>query len=490
MLERPEHRLSRGARRAIASAVAVLALVGAGLVAASPAATVPQVPCDQVDTFVWDGIGGDEGDVAGDGFSWSDANNWDTDCVPGERFPVRDYEDHVTIPDGFDVTLGDGTSAHVRTLINNGSLTVDLATLETRENSRSHTLKLSDGFLVGRAQLKVTALLEVNRSAQASRRCGFVEVDCSNPVAPEVGTTVIAPGARMVLKGYLNLDDQRVIDNRGTVTLSQGTDGRIAADDGTLFRNRGSFRILNDGGYYQGDTPVGELKRSQFLNTGTVKKSSPSPPGSDLSVVDARFRNSDPNVTGTGVVRVQSGILNVASLGSTAVRQAVVGADATLGNGGPEDCNVITGANCDLVVPTADDQSVTTVQVPQATPVSITELQDAPSAGFLTAPVEIETPDANATPSDPLTFTILIDASALGANTPLEVAQESPIHRKGSTTPWAKLPKCNTTTQLPTPSKPTCVARTDSVATTNELGGGDAAIVIKSLQNSRYRVGA
>jgi hypothetical protein len=475
----------------MARATAVLALVGGGLAVSSPADALPPDACIDGAEVTWDGNANDTAGAMGDNVNWSDPFNWDGDCVPGYRdtAPGHEYDDDVTIPAGSSVTLGDGTSAHVGTLVNRGSLTLDRATLETWQPSNSNLMTLTDSYLVGRGQFKVTSKLTITRSTQASRRCDpvWTEVDCSGEVpAADIGTTVVAPGAQMIMRGYLNLKDQRVIDNRGTVKLA-GVNGVIAADDGTVFRNQGLFKIRNNRGYYQGETPVRDFGRSQFFNTGAVQKSA----GSELSVIDAQFENTDPDVPGTGRVSVQSGDLSVASQDTpTATRGADLGAGVTLGNGGPESCNAIGWVNCDQVVPTVDDPAVTTVKVPNATAVSIREVQIGPSTGYLTPPVQIETPDANATPSAPLTFTILIDASALGLASPLNVARTHKVERKGfATSPWADLKDCGMT-QKPTMSKPTCVARDVSANRTTALGGGDAVIVIKSLQNSRYRVGA
>ena len=495
MHDRPDHRAalrSPARRRPATIAAAVITLVATAL-AAPPAATAipPADACaDGVGTITWDGSSADGPGEVGDGESWADRYNWNLDCVPGYRDtdPGRVYDDAVHIPADATVVLGDGQSAHVGTLTNEGTLTVSSATLETWEDSTSHTTILSDGYLVGKETFTVTSELLLTRSTLASRRCGWVEVgDCSSePAAAEVGTTTIAPGARMVLSGYLNLDDLRVIDNRGTVTLAQGQDGRIAADDGTLFRNRGRLLIRNDGGYYQGNTPPWSPPRSAFLNTGQVQKSTTAA----LSLIDARYADTDPEAPGSGEVSVQAGVLSIASLGTTATRRASVRSGATLGNGSPEGCDPVAGGvACTRVVPTPADPALTTVKVPSTTTVSIEELQDAPSPGFLTAPVEIETPEVRATRSSPLYFTILIEATALGGKTANRVARRSPVQRKGSATaPWVTLPNCGNS-QKPTRARKTCVARTRSVQATDSLGSGDAAVVIASLQNSRYRVG-
>lgn len=501
MPERPDHRPAArssarrrppGARRLATCATAVIALTVTALAGPAPAtAALPADACaDGLGTIVWDGSGADGPGEVGDGETWGDRYNWDHDCVPGYRdqTPGRVYDDAVHIPAGATVALASGESAHVGTLTNEGTLTVTGATLETWEDSSSHTLVLSDGFLVGKATFTVTSELLVTNSTQSSRRCGWVEVgDCSSePTASEVGTTVIGPAARMVLSGYLNLDDLRVIDNRGTVTLAKGTDGRIAADDGTLFRNRARFLVRNDGGYYQGNIPSWSPPRSAFLNTGRVQKSATAA----LSLIDARYADTDPEAPGTGEVSVQAGVLSIASLGTTATREATVRSGATLGNGSPEGCDPVAGGvDCTRVVPTAADPALTTVRVPHTTSVSIEELQSAPSPGFLTAPVEIETPDARATRSSPLYFTILIEATTLGGRTANQVARRSSVQRKASAAaPWVTLPSCGKS-QKPTRSKKTCVARSRSVQGTASLGSGDAVIVIASLQNSRYRVG-
>ncbi len=445
-----------------------------------------------VDTFTWDGGAGTH--------NWMDGNNWDVNCPPIEP------EDVVTIPAGNSVIFRDGESATIASLHNAGTLTVTTgAWFTTLHRSVSHTLILRGGYS-GRGSLKVTSLLKwvstsTGASTQATRRCPAIGVpptpfqeDCTSPVSGRLGRTVIASGARMTITGRgVNLTDQRVIENHGTVTLANQR-SYIAADDGTTFRNvrneatTGRFVIRNDNGYYQGFTASDlgwSVGQSRFVNTGTVTKTA----GNGLSIIAADYTRNDPGSRYTGHVDVLSGSLSILTPdGGRQTRTARVDAGSRFGNGGvPATCDPTTGA-CSRINPTPDDPQVTTVQVTKRvhvkrpTQVSIRELRSG-----LRAPVDIATPtaasDGAVSLSRPLRFRIYMQLGS-GDASPSATARLAKVFRNN-----VRLPNCDQASQNPTRARPSCVARRLSRAETADLAGKDVVLVISSTQNSRYRVG-
>lgn len=495
--------------------------VGLGLAAALLTAALAPVTAHAADgdliecapgpqSVTWDGSTNDVPGNVGDGSSWGDPYNWDQDCVPGYRYLLSGppqtpapYDDTVTIPSHVNgnpvhVFIRSGGSAHLAALHNAGALTVSGATLETRGSSTSHTLTLKNSYLAGTGTFTVTSTLSLYKSAQTTRRCDFAEVSCA-ALPTTVGTTVVGPSATLRIFGYLNLWDRRTIENQGTTILRPAEApwgaGYIAADDGTAFDNTAGarFKIASNLGYYQGYTQqdlVAEhgpawsaVGPSIFTNSGTVEKT-----GGGTSLVAADYSD-------TGVEVVKTGRLSILTPnGSTTLRSAKVDGGSTFGNAGPDSgaCNLGVGAGCGLISPTSADPQVTTVQITKPgiarpTPVKIKEL-----APGIEAPVEIMTPDATddgAYSFDrPLRFRIYMQ---LASGNPATVAENAPVYRNGSLVP---LPDCNATSQDPTPTKRTCVARRLSKQETTAsafaaLPGQDVVIVISSVQNSRYRVG-
>lgn len=501
-------------RRNLVCLGSAIGLVTPALIAATASPVTAYIVCGSgVNNFVWDGSSNDPAGKVGDNKDWDNPYNWDVNCTPG--LLDQPYDDVVTIPrrvNGVDVSvfLYDGASANVAALFNRGALTVTTgAWLVTLGNSESKTLTLK-GALGGRGVFKVTSTLRwtsttAGAATQTTRRCP--PEGCSAPVSGPLGRTVIAKGATMSVSGRgVNLSDQRIIDNHGTVTLSNG--GYIAADDGTAFRNvrdansTGRFLIKNDLGYYQGYTAADlgwNVGLSKFTNTGSVIKVA----GDGVSLIAGEFSYTDPNSPYTGRVEVHSGTLSIQTPSGTTTRTATVRGGSTFGNGGPvRACDPLDPSSCSAATPvtaTATDSQVTTVevtkQVTASTPVTIKEL--APAAGSRGLPVRIETPNVSAVadPTAPLRFRIVLDASRLkSGDTSVSVARNAPVYRDEAPLP---LPKCGTS-QNPTAAQKTCVARTKSenetralpncnpTGTTNRC---DVVMVISSLQNSRYRVG-
>ena len=212
-------------RRVRARGVGLVAvLLATGLTTAPGPASAVVIQCPaSADAFVWDGSAGDPAGAVGDGTSWADAYNWDRDCVPGLLVQTSGdgYDDVVTIPAGAGVHLGDGESAHIARLVNNGDA-------DDRD---------------GCAPQRVGYLLEPGDGAEGPARghrpvhghlparLGVHRPGRRDPVHPRLhlavpgsaaaggeGTTVVAAGATMNVSGRgVNLQDQRVIENRGTV---------------------------------------------------------------------------------------------------------------------------------------------------------------------------------------------------------------------------------------------------------------------------------
>jgi hypothetical protein len=459
-----------------------------------------------VDVFTWDGGGATT--------NWGDGANWDKDCTPGEP------EDMVTIPPGAHVFLLSGESAKINALNNFGTLTVASgAWLTTLNDSVSDTLNLQGG-LASHATFRVTSLLNWTHTSaggaptQTTRRCppllqvapfGYDaandpwEEDCSSPAATP-GRTIIAKGATMNIDGVgdagragVNLSDGRVIQNNGTVILSNN--GYIAADDGTRFLNvgnaasTGKFLIKNDFGYYQGftkDDLAWPVDLSVFRNTGKVTKAS----GDGVSLMAADFSNIDPAApSNAGQVQVLAGTLSIMTSAATTTRTAAVQGGSRFGNGG---CSADSGCSVPIPDPTDADRKVVTVQVTKTTSLKPTRVNITEDAPGVNKPVDITTPNASADGaisfSRPLRFRIYLQLDP--AESPAGVAKNAPVFRNG-----VSLPDCNETSQNPTQLNPTCVARQLSKLETADPDfkaqpGKDVVIVISSVKNSRYRVGA
>jgi hypothetical protein len=528
MHERPEMPALKGTQRsrrrlACLTSASALLLGMLAVVTASPSAA--NHTCDPNDnTFTWDGDQDDSDGSVGDNLNWWDPHNWDQNCVPGQ-FGDGPFnggtDDVVTIPAGKTVLLAEGDPnnsdqlgwQYLASLNNLGTLTIgepgSPGRLHVDDPSTSANMVLDNGFVGGRGSLTVTGtLVSQNVTTQTTRHChrdvpppGPLE-NCRKPVVGTKGRTIIAPGATWSVNGPVNLQDQRVIENRGQVTLSGA--GYIAADDGTAFRNFGSFDVDNDRGYYQGftsaaDDPLGlqnyyapnccpnwsAVGLSKFNNSGSVRKTG----GPGTSMVAADYTD-----TLTGQVVVGFGTLSILTPnGDSTVRSADVDGGSTFGNAGPgTTCEQGEGAGCSMINPTGADRKVVTVEVTKTDSLQPTEVNIAEDAPGVNKPVDITTPDATADGavsfSEPLRFRIYLQLAPTGD--PATVAKSAPVYRNG-----VKLPKCDATSQNPTQDDPTCVARRLSKGETADPAfagqpGQDVVIVISSVQNSRYRVGA
>ena len=473
----------------------VVSLLGAGGLAGAtlPAAATPSaVTACSASVFVWDGAADDTPGAVGDGRSWNDRHNWDQDCVPGLRFDTP-YDDDVTIPAGASVQLSAGESATVLHLHNAGSVTVATGgwlVLQGESESRLMTVK---GGLGGEGRLTVTQRLSWvstpnGAATQTTRRCELAEVDCSTPVPPVAGRTVVAAGATMSVSGLgVNLVDSRVIEVHGKLVLSKG--GYLAADDGTAVQlvrdaqSTGQLVLQNDLGVYRG-TIVAGLPRAVLTNTGTILKTA----GTGTSIIDATYRDTDPGSPYRGRVVVRRGTVSIWSDAATATAvTATVSQGAGLATGSC--AGAVSAGNtapCAHAVATDDNPQATDVTLTKpgttTSTVTVEEMTAEANPGGLGVPVRIETPGAVASTSAPLVFTLRIDGSLLGGQPPAQAAQQRVVQRRPDGGAYATLPSCATS---PLGGATTaCVDRAASGADAD-----DAVVVVRSLANSRYRIG-
>lgn len=486
-------------RRTAASVVtSVVTALGGALVlatalsAAAPSASAAGPAVCPGSVFVWDGAAGDPAGQVGDGVSWDDPFNWDTDCVPGQRFDTP-YDDDVTIPAGATVRLRAGRSADLLHLHNAGAVVVQPGGwLVLHGTSQSADLTVQGG-LGGEGVLTVSrklAWVSTARGAatQTTRRCELPEVDCSSPVPAQPGRTVVAPGATVSVSGRgVNLSDGRVLENHGKVTISNA--GYVAADRGTALLNlrdaggTGQLVLQNDGGVYQGLLTPG-LPLALVVNTGRILKSG----GTGTSIIDADYRATDPGSAFTGTVVVRTGTISI--VGSTAGPGAVT---ATVKQGAGLATGSCTGsvsggssAGCTTPVATADNPQATDVELTRpgstSTPVTIEEMTGEANPGGLGVPVRIETPAAVATAAEPLVFVLRVDGTLLGGQDPAVAAATRPVQRKPDGGTYATLPACASS-----PLGGATIACVDRAA--SGADGDDAVLVVRSLGNSRYRIG-
>ena len=484
------------ARRWAGAAAAALSLVAA-LLSAAPQASATTAFCSLtgLDNFYWD-------NEAHNGL-WQDPVNWNhngnaNDIAPGTLGDTP-YDDYACIPAGDIVQLdtgGQGISADlaaldlganaVLTVGRGGFLLLDggpsgTARSVTRAGS---TLGVVGSTLGGAATLTVQGTLNWTSVAdgaatQTTRRCDESEPPtCPGPTSSP-GRTLIAAGGQMLIGGFgVNLEDSRIIENHGTTVLSGN--GYLAADYGTSFVNDGQFVIQNGLGIFQGRRHYNLPQRSTFIDNGTLRKAA-----AGTSIIDAAFTRP----TG-GNIEVTAGFLSIYGNlnGSSTIASATVKQGATFGTGA---CPP-GASSCAQPTPSNTDRQTTQVSLPAlgtgSATVSMQELPGEKTAAMRTAPVEVKTPGASADPTHPMLYVFALDSTLRRAGeTAHGLAQTLQVARRGDTDPaYATVPNCGSTG--PTAAHPSCVDRAASVSRTDKLANGDVLLVVRTLQNSRWRV--
>lgn len=437
--------------------------------------------------------------IGPDGGQWEDPANWQSasGTAPGQTMTAP-FVDYACIPSGSRVQLdpgGAGIAAElaaldlgpsaVLTVGRGGALVLHGGPDGTQSVARTRsTLTMDRSTLGGEATLLVKGTLDWlsqdgDTSTETTRRCDVADppgAACHGP-APDPGRTVIDTDGRLLVRGNgVNLEDSRVIENRGTTVLSG--QGYIAADAGTGVVNSGTFSITNGKGVFQGRVHYG-LPVGTFVDSGTVRKQ-----GSGASVIGLAFRTG-----GSGRVAVLAGSLSVysAANGSSTTSVASVRQGASFGTGA---C-AAGAATCATTSPTAADRQTAKVALPalgsDSVQVSLTELPGQQTSADHMAPVQVDTPGAAADDAHPLVLTFAIDSSAFPAGSDaVAIASSIKVYRRGDGDSAYALVKGCAATGGPSPSTPSCVDRAASAAATRALGSGDVVLVVRTVLNSRW----
>ncbi len=213
----------------------------------------------------------------------------------------------------------------------------------------------------------------------------------------------------------VNFEDEYVIRVRGLFRLS--AQGYVAADRGTVFElaaktgvsGTGSFKIANDGGYYEGRTLNGVTTLGAFINGGRITKSG----GTGTSVIEATY-----STTTAGRIYVTAGSLILPD-GTT--QAASVSAGKTYGNGRcavpAYACVPVTEAGVNLQsetfqVPTADTSGAN---------VQVTEVTGGP-ADRIGSQVTLHATGLTASPDAPAVVEFRYDSSILNGRTWSDIA--------------------------------------------------------------------
>jgi hypothetical protein len=351
----------------VAIATSGLSLVPApsGAAAAGGACSVPGSFSGT--TITWTGQGGDS--------DWSNASNWNPQTVPDADQTPATYQDQyvcisgaastvqigadevrhvagVDVASGATLTIGLGASLYV------GAATGSAVPSYVGAKSELHLLA---GTLGGNSPLNVAGTLrwsgEMSKghkktALQTSSECvaNPAQAACPGDLTPGGGRTVIAASGKLLVDGSgfggVELGDQRVIDNSGTLELTHL--GYISMDSGTkLIDERGSSLDLDSpGGIYAGATD-GSLPTAKVVQKGSIVKDSDDP----------TFIGVPTSISGKTHITVTRGDLYIQSpkLPSAPVARA--------GVYGAASCVVAALQLCHVVNATADFPQTATVRL-------------------------------------------------------------------------------------------------------------------------------
>jgi hypothetical protein len=220
----------------------------------------------------------------GDGKSWDDADNWDSNTVPDASQINYLYQpDYVCIGknDGGGkpkVLIAKGDRYHVAGLdLGHGAtLTLDIGAglflgaqgdVKNSYVRDGSTLTLDAGVLGGNSPMDIGGTMHWTGdrvsgkkvyATQTSSECVFDPSDtgCPGETAPGGGLTAIEAGGELIIDGNAFggavLGDQREIDNSGTVTFTRS--GFVDMNNGTTWVNEdgSTATFAGDGGIYEG----------------------------------------------------------------------------------------------------------------------------------------------------------------------------------------------------------------------------------------------
>ncbi|MBV9484953.1 MAG: hypothetical protein JO246_02740 [Frankiaceae bacterium] len=271
----------RSINRSLSFVAAPLLLTGGMLAGVDAATASTGTFCSEVDpgtssVITWTG--------QGDGASWDDADNWDSNTVPDASQIDYIYQpDYVCIGKSHggtkpDVTIAKGDRYHVAGIdIGDGaSLTIGAGAglfLGAQGDPPRSYVRSDSGLTLDAAVLGGNSPVEVSGTmhwtgdrisgkklyaTQTSSECVFdPDPDhCPGDTTPGGGLTTITPDGLLLIDGSsfggAVLGDQREVDNSGTVEFTKS--GFVDMNSGTTWVNEAgsSTSFSGDGGIYEG----------------------------------------------------------------------------------------------------------------------------------------------------------------------------------------------------------------------------------------------
>jgi hypothetical protein len=498
---------SRPSRIVTRLTIMLIACASATVVAAGqPAANATEPSFCQpggftaANTFVWTGAAGTS--------DWFTDGNWRGHKAPGlvvDWMNIADYRDTAHVCIGLD---GNGTPAHVTIGIVHKTEVVDAraASIAALDLGHSATLTINQGskfFVQGNSGATTSYVRRGSKlamyaatlggsgnlvidgkltwsdsngfvSTQTTRNCDLYAPSRCSGRTTSPGTTTIATDGKMYVNGDpvggVNLEDNRVIDNFGLITISRA--GFIAADDGTLIKNESGarIRIANDGGIYEGRSHYGQTTPPALINNGTITKSGTA----GTSVIGARLAPG-----GAGTVVVGSGTLTI---GENKIPAARVDQGSSYGTG-----SCAGGAICRTPALTTHDHQLTRVSLPKHfsghAEVSINENAKSAGApaGYKGHPVKILAKGATSSSAFPLSYTLTLANSELGSKA--DHASKLRVYRAPAKSGrYVKIPACRSNGRPP--------GQANSCLTPGRVAvtGGVQLTVHTTVPNSRWVV--
>lgn len=492
-----------------AAAVTTIALGSGGAPAGASSSYCGLTGFPASDSYVWTGAAGDH--------SWQTAANWKVGGLPATMPPGNPYDpngpgnfddasrdtDYVCIGGGASVTLGGqffagavvaaldlGQNAHLTVTGNSRLWLVRAQSSAQPSNVRSGSvLDLQGATLGGKGQLVVAGTLNATTTASfpvtiTTRWCDVGATCTAAPAAR--GLLTIATGGRLAVNGNppapglggINLEDERIVSNSGTVQLANK--GFIAADHGTTIKNLAgaTIDIANNYGIYEGRNHFGGL--SVLNNAGLLRKSA----GTGVSVVASTYQK----VSGS-TVRVLAGSLTIGrstTSGGVSTPPATVSQGGTFGLGA---CPAVTDTNpapCTTFTATSSNPQAATATLGATAGTSTVQVQTQTTglpAGHVGQAVQFNTPTAHPTVSQPSVFVILYDTSVVGSRTVSTIVMK---RAEDGSTSFVSIPNC-LSTGVPPSGQASCVdKRGISGVSSAKLSNGDLRMVIRTTQNSRW----
>ena len=292
------------------------------------------------------------------------------------------------------------------------------------------------------------------------------------------GQLLVAGNPSGTTFGGINLEDEKDINNAGTISLSNR--GFIAADFGTTIENvtGGTIAITNNLGIYEGRNHFGA--QPSLTNNGHLGKTA----GTGASVIGAKYVPASSGTVGitTGTLTLdQSSTTSGVTIPTATVAQAGsygLGSCPAVTNGNPNGC---TAPNVSATSPQA--ATVTLGTSAGSSTVSIATQTTGLPSGAIGQAVQIQTPNAHPTVAKPSLFTLYYDTSLVNGAT---LAQFKMKRAEDNSNTFLAVPNC-LSTGAPPSGKPSCVDERNIAGVSSQImSNGDAKIVIRTTQNSRW----